>query len=350
MTHKTIGILGGGQLGMMSAEAAKALGIHTIIYTNKDGCASRVTDETIIAPYEDQAALTTFANKVDAITYEFENIPVPTIQFLKTIKPVYPDDNLLTITQDRVQEKSFLNSLGIHTAQWLEIKSSNDIKQAFDTWNTDSLILKTTRFGYDGKGQLKLHKTDDPQKAWDTLNSDTLIAESIVNFTAEASIIVARDKNGHMVHYGPMLNHHKNHILSETHYPASLSEDLTTKAVQMTRNLAQHINLRGVICLELFVTADNKILANEIAPRTHNSGHWTIDATNASQFENHIRAVCGLPIIEPNPRPARMINLIGNDIKKTDAYKRQENTCVHDYGKQNIKQGRKMGHVTILEN
>ena len=349
MTQQTIGILGSGQLGMMSAQAAKNLGIRTIIYANKGGCASKTADETIIAPYDDKAALTAFADKVDAITYEFENIPVPTIQFLKTIKPAYPDEHLLNVTQDRIQEKSFLNSLDIHTAQWLEINGYEDIKQAFEQWNCDSLILKTTRFGYDGKGQLKINKNDDTEKAWNDLGRTPLIAESIINFTAEASVVVARDKNGHMVHYGPMLNHHENHILSETHYPAGFSDNINQQAVQMTLNLAQHINLRGVLCLELFITEENKILANEIAPRTHNSGHWTIDATGASQFENHIRAIAGLNVIEPNPRPARMINLIGDDINKTDTYKQQENACVHNYGKQNVKQGRKMGHITILK-
>ncbi len=344
-----LGILGGGQLGRMSAQAAAKLNIKTIILTPEENSpASQVANKTLQAEYTDEQALNTLADQCDVISYEFENIPVETVAFLKKYKPVYPDDSLLQITQDRIQEKTFLNQIGIKTTQWSEINGLNDAQKHVQTYSLPT-ILKTTRFGYDGKGQTKIDTLDDAPQALQTLGSDTLIAEAVIDFEHELSVIIARDKNGAMVTYGPMLNLHKNHILSETFYPGPFSEEIKTAAIAMTKTLAEKTNLIGVLCLEMFLTRDGTLLANEIAPRTHNSGHWTIDACDASQFENHVRAVCGLPLKEPNPRPARMLNLIGDDVRKADEYARQKNACVHLYGKHDIKPGRKMGHVTFLE-
>lgn len=346
MGIQTLGILGGGQLGQMSAQAAQKLGIETVVLTPEENSpAAQIAKETIVAPYDDEKALGDFASKVDVISYEFENIPVPTVRYLKTLKPVYPDENLLEIAQDRIAEKTYLNSIGIPTAKWKKIENKNDIK----SFKNSKLILKTARFGYDGKGQAKLDNFDDFDRIFSSLKSNSIIGEELIDFKCEISVIAARDHKSAIVTYGPMQNTHKNHILSETIYPALISEDIKARAIEIAKTLAEKVNLRGVLALEMFVTKDGQILANEIAPRTHNSGHWTIDACKISQFENHVRAVCGLPVLEPEPRPARMINLIGDDIKKAADYAAQKNACVHDYGKQDIRQGRKMGHVTFLE-
>lgn len=347
----TLGILGGGQLGRMSAMAAARLGIPCIILTpEEDSPASHVAKETIVADYTDETALEKFAAACDVITYEFENIPVETVRFLKTIKPVFPDDNLLEISQDRIKEKSYLNSIGIKTAKWAEASKATDIATALDTWNTNRFILKTTRFGYDGKGQMLYDSSENNiPDAWEKLGQNNLIIEDIVPFECEISIIIARGENGDMATYGPMVNEHENHILSRTTIPANLPENLCEQAIKMATSLATEINLRGVLTLELFVTKDGELLANEIAPRTHNSGHWSIDACSCSQFENHIRAVCGLPLGDAEPHSAaEMLNLIGQDIEKTKEYADKKGANIHLYGKSTIREGRKMGHITLL--
>jgi len=351
MNNTKLGILGGGQLGRMSAQAAENLGIHVVIYTPEENSpASQVAPETIIGDYTDKDALRAFSEKVDAISYEFENIPVETIRYLKKLKPVYPNETLLEVSQDRIQEKTFLNSINIPTARWTAPKTPSDILKTLKEWNSNSCILKTTRFGYDGKGQARYTGDTDIETLWTQFNNAPLILEDIIDFECEISVIVARDQDGQIIHYGPMLNDHKNHILSQTTAPSGLDQNILNKAVKLTEKLAEHVNLRGVLTLELFVTKDGQLLANEIAPRTHNSGHWSIDACEHSQFENHVRAVCGLPVLGPNQHtPATMINLIGDDVNKISEYNTQENACVHLYGKHDIKPGRKMGHVTILK-
>jgi 5-(carboxyamino)imidazole ribonucleotide synthase len=347
----TLGILGGGQLGRMSAQAAEKLGISTVIFTPEENSpASQVATETIIADYEDEQALTEFSKKVDVISYEFENIPIKTVRYLKKLKPVYPDESLLKVSQDRVEEKSFLNATGIPTARWTFPQNHTEALAKLEEWQSRSCIFKTTRFGYDGKGQARYKGDTNIETLWTGFKNTPLIMEEIVDFDCEISVIVARDKNGHMIHYGPMLNEHKNHILSKTTVPAPLDQDLLDEAVKLTQTLAEKINLRGVLTLELFVTKDGHLLANEIAPRTHNSGHWSIDACTHSQFENHVRTVCGLPAAKPQRHSdCEMLNLIGADVEKAEDYKAQPNTFVHLYGKTQIREGRKMGHVTILK-
>ena len=350
MTYKTIGILGGGQLGRMSAQAAQKLGLSVVIFTPEDECpAAEVACETLVGAYDDHAALKAFSEKVDVITYEFENIPVETVRYLKQFKPVYPDDNILEIAQDRIREKSYLNQIGIPTTRWAPVNNEADVDTILKDLNAKALILKTTRFGYDGKGQVRVQAGDDIRNALDQLNSNGIIAEEIIDFQCEISVIVSRGANGETELYGPMLNKHKNHILHSTTIPAGISEKLARAALEMTQKLAEQVGLRGVLALEMFVTRDGRILANEIAPRTHNSGHWTIDACAISQFENHVRAVCGMPVAQQNRHSdAEMINLIGDDILHIGQYEAQKNACVHTYGKHDIKPGRKMGHVTIL--
>lgn len=351
MSAKTLGILGGGQLGRMSAQAAEKLGITTHIYCPEARSpAGQVAARSVTGAYDDHEKLKEFAACVDVITYEFENIPRDTIRFLQTLKPVFPDDRLLAISQDRIAEKSYLNSIGIPTAKWLEVKSFQDSKEGLDRWKQAESIIKTVRFGYDGKGQFRLTKNDPEAAREIPFGHEPLIMEEIVPFACEISVIIARDASGQAVTYGPMRNEHKNHILDKTTYPAPLAENIKKQALAMAAKLAEAVNLRGVLTLELFVTKDGRLLANEIAPRTHNSGHWTIEGCESSQFENHVRCVCGLPVAAPEPcRPATMINLIGDDVRDLSPYERRAKTTIHLYGKDAIKPGRKMGHVTILK-
>lgn len=351
MKQITLGILGGGQLGRMSALAAARLGIKTVIFTPElNSPAFFVSHETVNAEYSDFESLSAFAAKVDVISYEFENIPVETVTYLKKLKPVYPDERLLEVAQDRIAEKSFLNEIGIPTARWSSARSKDEILAQLELWNAQECILKTTRFGYDGKGQARVSRDSDIDTVLTQFKNTPLIMEEIVNFDHEISVIVARDQNGAMETYGPMRNEHEHHILSRTHVPAGLDPKLMDQAVSLTKSLAERLNLRGVLTLELFVTKDGRILANEIAPRTHNSGHWTIDACAVSQFENHVRTVCGLPVGAPaRHSDAEMHNLIGNDIEKARSELATPGACIHDYGKTEVRPGRKMGHITYIK-
>jgi 5-(carboxyamino)imidazole ribonucleotide synthase len=346
----TLGILGGGQLGMMSARAARGLDIKTIIYTPEENSpASKVADEAIVAAYDDHAALESFAARVDYISYEFENIPVETIRVLNRFKPVYPDETLLKITQDRLVEKQFLNDIGIPTARWAAVRSVDDVRTCLNEWGAARCILKTTRFGYDGKGQAFVKSPDDIDEAWKSLSSSVLIAESLVDFACEISVIVARDHAEKTVTYAPSINIHKNSILHNSISPSGLPSTIVEQAQEMVLKLAENVDLQGVLALELFVTQDGKLLANEIPPRTHNSGHWTIEACKVSQFENHVRAVCGMDVKPPEQRfKAEMFNLIGEDIHKMKGYVPSDKVFIHDYGKDEVRAGRKMGHVTVL--
>jgi 5-(carboxyamino)imidazole ribonucleotide synthase len=350
MNSKTIGILGGGQLGRMSALAAANLGLKVVIFTpEQDSPASHVSAQTIVAGYDNQSALRRFADLVDVVTYEFENIPLETIRYLKSLgKTVYPDEILLEVSQDRIAEKSFLNKIHIDTTRWQKYMGQNSIEAAFSAWNSDQIIIKTTRFGYDGKGQIKLTKGDNISDTLGQLKGE-LILEEIVDFAHEISIICARDIFKNMVTLGPMLNVHKNHILHKTTYPAPISPALIDESIQKIKTLAEEIDLTGILTLELFLTKDGRLLANEIAPRTHNSGHWSMDACLHSQFDLHIRAVAGMPVIDPAPHSqAEMLNLIGNEVALASDYLSNPNAKMHLYGKTETRDGRKMGHINIL--
>jgi len=351
MEIKTLGILGGGQLGRMSALAASRLGIRTHIYCPEENCpASQVTDLFTCAQYENRKALQAFADEVDVISYEFENIPIETIRFLQGIKPVYPDDKLLEVSQNRLKEKKFLNDIGIETAPWAPCHAAKDITEVMDRWKASKCIIKTARFGYDGKGQIKHELKDDTSQSWSKLATDEAVIEGIVDFAYETSIVVARDVFGKCEAFPVTLNDHRNHILSESIAPAPIPGLLVRHATEMAMTLAKAVNLVGVLALELFVTNDGKLIANEIAPRTHNSGHWTMDGCNVSQFEQHVRAVCGMPILTPQQHSGvTMVNLIGDDVKKLPAYYEMSNACVHLYGKMEAREGRKMGHVNLLK-
>jgi 5-(carboxyamino)imidazole ribonucleotide synthase len=335
----------------MSALAAAELGIRVHIYSpDKDSPAEQVAAKSYIGSYTDKRKLKAFANSVDVVSYEFENIPVETIRYIQEIKPVYPDDRLLEISQNRISEKKYLNDIGIPTAKWAAIYSPADIEKAVSDLRSKNYILKTTRFGYDGKGQTVHKASDNSKKSFNKLNSDELILEEMVDFKCEISVIIARDKYGKSAIYGPMLNVHKNHILHTSTVPAKLDANVVGKAKRIARKLANEVGLIGVLGLEMFVTKDGQILANEIAPRTHNSGHWTIDACAVSQFEQHVRTVCGLSVGDPTPHSAAvMTNLIGNDVKKVKEFYETKGACIHLYGKSETRNGRKMGHVTVLK-
>ncbi|MBI1301809.1 MAG: 5-(carboxyamino)imidazole ribonucleotide synthase [Alphaproteobacteria bacterium] len=349
----TLGILGGGQLGRMSALAAAQLGIDVITFTpEQDSPASRVSRETIIADYIDKTSLKKFSDKTDFITYEFENIPIETIDILEEYKPnsVFPSKKLLEVAQDRITEKSFSNDLGIQTTVWKKISCYEELEEFFES----EFILKTSRFGYDGKGQYK-HNGKTPNEEefralFDSAGEHPLILEHIVAFKYEISMIVARDTFGNTQTYGPMLNEHKNHILHKTHIPANISETASALARDIAKKIADALDLQGVLTVEFFVTEEDKVLLNEIAPRTHNSGHWTINACATSQFENHVRAVCGLPILPPSRHSdAEMLNIIGENLGDIDTYLSQENANIHLYGKRESRPDRKMGHITFLK-
>ena len=348
----TLGILGGGQLGRMSAIAAAELGIRVHIFCPEQNCpASQVTDLFTCADYEDFNALKGFAASVDVITYEFENIPIETVRFLQGLKPVYPDDKLLDVSQNRLKEKAFLNKIGIETAPWAPAYKAQDIDDAMDRFKTSKCIIKTARFGYDGKGQLKHNDKTSSLETWSKLATDEAIIESIIDFAYECSVVVARDIFGKCETFPVTLNEHHNHILSKSASPAhAISDTVSLEARRMAVTLAESVGLIGVLALELFVTKDNRIIANEIAPRTHNSGHWTMDACNVSQFGQHVRAVCGLPILTPvQHSAATMVNLIGDDVQKIPEYLKMQDARVHLYGKMEARDGRKMGHVNLLK-
>ena len=348
---KTLGILGTGQLGRMSALAAAELGIRVHVYgPDTDSPAEQVAVKSFVGSYTDKKKLREFAKSVDVVSYEFENVPVETARYIQKIKPVYPDDKLLEIAQDRIKEKSYLNQIGIPTAKWAPVYSAEDLDKAAKDMGGKNYILKTTRFGYDGKGQTVHRSTDSAKRSFNKLGSDELILEEMIQFKCEISVIIARDIKGKSAIYGPIENVHKNHILHTSTVPAKIDAKVAAKAKRVARKLADAVGLVGVLGLEMFVTKDGRILANEIAPRTHNSGHWTIDACSVSQFEQHVRTVCGLPVGDPAPHSdAVMTNLIGNDVNKINKFYETKGACIHIYGKSEARPGRKMGHVTVIK-
>ncbi len=358
MDKKIIGILGGGQLGRMSSLAASRLGIKTHIYCPEENCpASDVTPLFTCTNYENESDLKAFADKVDVITYEFENIPLETIDFLSKHTPVYPDRNLLSVSQNRLKEKDFLNISGIQTAPWAPAHKAQDIDLFLQQQKVSECIIKTNRFGYDGKGQIKQAVNGDSSESWKKLNTQDAIIEGIVDFSYECSIIVARDCFGSIETFPLALNNHKNHILSESiapfhphHQFGENHNHVEQTAIDIAHKLAMAVNLIGLAAIELFVTAKGDVFANEIAPRPHNSGHWTMDGCNVSQFEQHIRAVSGLPILKPRAHSrVTMLNLIGDDVNGLKDYIDRDDACIHLYGKSETREGRKMGHINLIK-
>lgn len=344
-----IGILGGGQLGRMLAIAAARLGYRCRIFAPEaNPPAAQVANSHHCAAYEDEKALSAFAAQVDAITLEFENIPTETIEFLARYKPVRPGAHLLSVSQDRLREKEAINALGIATAPFQPVNSLEELQNALEIIGMPS-ILKTRRFGYDGKGQAAIRNEDDIIPAWQAMAEAPAILEGFVDFICEISVIVARNSHGDIAIHGPMENRHHNHILDVTIAPASIESALAEAARMLGRQLATGLDLIGLMTAELFVSAEGRLLVNEIAPRTHNSGHFTIEACHTSQFEQAIRALCGLPLGDTGQHTrAIMKNLIGDDAKLWREILSDGRAHLHLYGKEEARPGRKMGHVTWL--
>ncbi|MGH7002561.1 MAG: 5-(carboxyamino)imidazole ribonucleotide synthase [Alphaproteobacteria bacterium] len=344
----TIGILGGGQLGRMTALAAAELGYRSAILTpDEDAPASQVSALTIQADYTDEAALAKLASVADVVTLEFENVPAEAVQFLESLgKPVRPGARVLAVAQDRVAEKDFVRKMGGGTAPYEAVDTLKAFIPALERMGRPS-VLKTRRLGYDGRGQRILKHRDNPVEAWDAIGNKPAILEGFVKFTREISVIVARGADGTTRSYVPVENRHRDHILAETIVPAPISRHLADQAEALAARIAHALELIGLLAVEMFVTDDGRILVNELAPRPHNSGHWTIDACQVSQFEQLVRAVCGLPLGSPERHAdATMINLLGADADRWADYLKEPGTRLHLYGKSEVRAGRKMGHVT----
>ncbi|MDP3262069.1 MAG: 5-(carboxyamino)imidazole ribonucleotide synthase [Tabrizicola sp.] len=340
----TIGILGGGQLGRMLSVAASRLGYRCHIYEPGAAPAGEVAHSVTSAPYEDEAALRAFAAAVDVITYEFENVPTSALDLLESMKPIRPNRRALAVSQDRISEKSFLNDLGLQTAPWAVVNSEADLRAAAKSLGLPA-ILKTTRLGYDGKGQVKLDSDADIPAAWASMLNAACVLEGFVAFDREVSVIAARSLDGQVACFDPGENIHREGILRTTSVPAKLSPGQRSDAVLIAARILNALDYVGVMGVELFVTPRG-LLVNEIAPRVHNTGHWTQQGCTVDQFEQHIRAVAGLPLGDGN-RYADVVmeNLIGDDVLKVPDLLKARDTSVHLYGKGAPRPGRKMGHV-----
>ena len=345
----TIGILGGGQLGRMAAVAAAQLGYKCHIYSpDADAPAKEVSAASTTAAYEDIKAARAFADAVDVVTFEFENVPDDTLAAISEIAPVRPSVDALHVSQDRKIEKTFLNDHGIGTAPWAPVDEAADLENAADKTGLPA-ILKTSRFGYDGKGQVRVNSADQLAAAWVSIGNAPAVLEGFVDFEREISVIVARGFDGTAQSYVAVDNVHRDHILFTTTAPSTVDDDIADKACDIAGQVAAALDLVGLLAVEMFVLRDGTVLVNEIAPRPHNSGHWTLDACGVSQFEQFIRAVAGLPLGDPDRHSdAVMTNLIGDEADAWAALAAEAGACLHLYGKAESRPGRKMGHVTRL--
>lgn len=350
----TIGIFGGGQLGRMTALAAARLGYRCHVFTpEKDSPCAQVADAASVAPYDDEEALDGFASAVQVVTAEFENVPAEALGYLARRVPVRPGPDVLAIAQDRLKEKTFCNKAGAATTPFLAVRSADDVAKALQQLGAP-VVLKTARLGYDGKGQVKLDKGGDPKAAFKAMGAagDAIggIAEAWVEYACEISVIVARGLDGAMLAYPAVENRHKHHILDQTIAPAAIDGKIAVEAERLAKLLAGRLDVIGLLAVEMFVTREGSVLVNEIAPRPHNSGHWTIDACVTSQFEQCVRAVAGLPLgsVERHS-DAVMKNLIGDDVNRWLEILKDPAAKLHLYGKSEAQPGRKMGHVTRLK-
>jgi 5-(carboxyamino)imidazole ribonucleotide synthase len=345
----TIGILGDGQLGRMIALAAARLGYRCHVYgPEADAPAKQVTAYATTAAYDDRAALLRFAEAVDVVTFEFENVPADTAEQLAALKPVRPGPNALRIAQDRLKEKDFLRSIDVATTRYREVASAEALRRAVRDIGPNG-VLKTVRGGYDGKGQVAIRADTDLAAAWREMGAELGILEAFVDFLCEISVVVARGGNGTWATYVPVENHHAHHILDTTIAPARIAPEVAMRAEAIARHVADRLELVGLIAVEMFVTAEGEVLVNELAPRPHNSGHWTIDACVTSQFEQLVRAICGLPLGSPERHSdAVMKNLIGDAVERWREVLAEPAAKLHLYGKSQTVAGRKMGHITRL--
>jgi len=343
----TIGILGGGQLGRMLALAAARLGFRCHVFApSPDSPAFDVVHRVTCADYTDTEALDRFAGDVDVVTYEFENVPAETAAFLAARVAVVPDPTILATTQDRLAEKNFVTGLGIPTAAFAEVSSPNDLRAAVERIGRPA-VLKTRRFGYDGKGQVTIKNGTDPEVAWREAGAQPCILEAFIPFQREVSVVAARGQTGVVECFDVTENEHRDHILKTSRVPAALSQHDAAQARRIAEIVVQKFGYVGVLAVEMFVLREGELLINEIAPRVHNSGHWTLDGASVSQFEQHIRAISGWPVAKPVRRGrVEMTNLIGQEVEDYRRYLDLPGVAVHLYGKTAIRPGRKMGHVT----
>ncbi len=340
-----IGILGGGQLGRMLSMAAARLGFSCHIFEpGPNPPAGQMAARVTTAGYDDAKALKAFAASVDVITYEFENIPTEALDILEDLRPIHPNREALRISQDRLVEKEFLSGLGLRVAPFANVENSDEMQAAITQVGTPS-ILKTRRFGYDGKGQVRVPDASRAGEAWDAMENTPSVLEGFVDFTSEVSVIAARSLSGNVACFDPGENVHVDGILATTSIPARLSAAARTDAVLIASNILNALNYVGVLGVELFVTQAG-LVVNEIAPRVHNSGHWTQNGCAVDQFEQHIRAITGWPISD-GVRHANVVmeNLIGDDVARVVEIANEPGAALHLYGKADVKPGRKMGHV-----
>jgi len=341
-----IGVLGGGQLGRMLALDAARLGYRCHIFEPAADCPAGHVAAHTAAAWDDRRALEDFAGAVDVVTLEFENVPVAALDFLSGLKPVRPGGEALKIAQDRALEKAFLNKAGVETAPWAEVAHVEELEAALGRLGQPA-VLKTARFGYDGKGQAVIRPGDKPAQAWAAIQGQRSVLEGFVEFALEVSVIAARTPAGEIRCYEPVENRHRDGILHKTLAPAPIAADVAERAVETACKVISAMDYVGLLAVEMFVMPDGRVLANEIAPRPHNSGHWTIDGCVTSQFEQTVRAICGLPLGETARLGAvEMENLIGDEVERWPAILSEPNASLHLYGKAEIRPGRKMGHVT----
>jgi 5-(carboxyamino)imidazole ribonucleotide synthase len=348
---KPIGLLGGGQLGRLFAIEAKRLGFEVLVFSpEKNSPAELITQKQIVADYLDEKALDDFISQVSVVTYEFENIPVQTLQRIEKKLPVFPSSKVLATAQNRKLEKTFFKENGFATPLFHIIEKEKDALTAFEKLGT-GCVFKTACFGYDGKGQKRIFSKDEAIAFWKEMKGQLLVGESWVEFEKEVSVIVARDKKHTVETWGPIENRHSHHILDVSLYPAEIR--FPEKALEIAKKIALQLDLVGVLCIEMFVTKSGEILVNEMAPRPHNSGHWTIEGSATSQFEQQVRIVCGLPLGKTDSVPSAMANLLGDVWEKGEpdwnALKRDfPSVKLHLYGKTEPRLGRKMGHLTAV--
>jgi len=349
----TIGVLGSGQLGRMFAIAARRMGyrVHTFS-PDQDTPTGQIADVEVVAPYDDLDAVRKFASNVAVVTFEFENVPAETAQAAESSAPVRPSGSVLHTTQQRIREKSFLRNAGLPTTPYREIRSSQDLARAVSELGCPS-VLKTAAFGYDGKGQVRIESPERAEAAWDAIGRQEAVLEAFIDFDREISVVAARGSDGSFVHYRPAENRHSRHILDLSVAPARILPEVANEAVEMSRCVLEKLGVVGVLCVEFFVTRDGRLLINELAPRPHNSGHLTVDACVTSQFEQQLRAVCGLPLGSTAMHcPAAMANLLGDLWSRSEPHWSAAcafpNVKLHLYGKLEPRPGRKMGHLTAL--
>lgn len=345
-----IGILGGGQLGRMLAQAASRLGFDVHIFTpEKDAPASRVATHATVAAYDDLEAVKQFASACDVVTYEFENVPVATAEAAASVSTLRPGTRALEVAQDRLVEKKFINNETAQTVPFAPVSTADELLSGVETIGTPS-ILKTRRLGYDGKGQVRINSADDADDAFIQIKGAPAILEGFARFTRELSVIAARSVNGEVKVFPLAENQHEGGILRHSFAPAPVDDITEAEALKIATALLEALDYVGVLAVELFQLEDGSLLVNEIAPRVHNSGHWTQDGCHCDQFEQHIRAVAGWPLGDPSAHSQiEMINLIGDDAKDWQRWLKEPGAVLHLYGKREIRDGRKMGHVNVVK-